>query len=74
VGKKPAEPELEFLKSLWGLGTEEVIVPARQATEAGGIHSLESIPGLFKNTGSECFANFYIQYFCLCMGEIDCIA
>ncbi len=42
--------ELEFLKSLWGLGTEEewVIVPARQATQAGGIHSLESIPGLHK--------------------------
>jgi hypothetical protein len=39
--------ELEFLNSLWGLGTEEeyrVIVPARQATWAGGIHSLESIP------------------------------
>ncbi len=44
-------PELEFLTSLWGLATEEeyrVIVPARQATEAGGIHSLESIPGLHK--------------------------
>ncbi len=25
-----------------------VNVPARQATEAGGIHSLESIPGLHK--------------------------
>ncbi len=25
-----------------------VIVPARQATQAGGIHSLESIPGLHK--------------------------
>jgi hypothetical protein len=25
-----------------------VIVPARQATKAGGIHSLESIPGLHK--------------------------
>jgi hypothetical protein len=26
-----------------------VIVPARQATEAGGIHSLESIPGPHKH-------------------------
>jgi hypothetical protein len=25
-----------------------VIVPVRQATQAGGIHSLESIPGLHK--------------------------
>jgi hypothetical protein len=42
------KPELEFLKSLWGQGTEfrnRVIVPARQATYAGEIHSLESIPG-----------------------------
>jgi hypothetical protein len=44
-------PELEFLNNLWGLGTEyrkRTIVPARQATKAGGIHSLESIPGLHK--------------------------
>ncbi len=42
-------PELEFLKSLWGLGTEEeegYRTPARQATQSGGIHSLESIPGV----------------------------
>jgi hypothetical protein len=32
-----------------------VIVPARQATWTGGIHSLESIPEPHKNTGSECF-------------------
>ncbi len=37
--------ELEFLKSLWGLGTEEV---KGYRTEAGRIHSLESIPGLQK--------------------------
>ncbi len=30
-----------------------VIVPACQTTEAGGIDSLESIPGKFKNTVSE---------------------
>ncbi len=43
-----SRPELEFLNNLWGPGTEQdrVIVPARQATQAGGIHSLESIPGL----------------------------
>ncbi len=36
-------PELEFLKRLWGLGTEEeqVIVVARKATQADGIGSLE---------------------------------
>ncbi len=33
---------LEFLNILWGLGTEE-----KQATQ-GGIHSLESVPGLHK--------------------------
>jgi hypothetical protein len=27
---------------------KRIIVPARQATYAGGIHSLESIPGLHK--------------------------
>ncbi len=39
--------ELEFLKSLWGLGTEEEqgFRTGPQATLAGGIHSLESIPG-----------------------------
>jgi hypothetical protein len=50
--------ELEFLNNLWGLGTyrnsrnrnsrNRVIVPARPATYSGGIHSLESIPGLHK--------------------------
>jgi hypothetical protein len=34
---------LEILNILWGPGTEE-----DRATEAGGIHSLESIPGLHK--------------------------
>jgi hypothetical protein len=54
-----AKAELEFLNNLWGLYEEprrnRVIVPARQATWARAIHSLESIPGLhkrFKNTGS----------------------
>jgi hypothetical protein len=28
------------------VGIGRVIVPARQATKAGGIHSLESIPGI----------------------------
>ncbi len=41
----PAKTELEFLNSLWGLGTEQEqgIVPAHQASQAGGIHSLKSI-------------------------------
>ncbi len=44
--------ELEFLNNQWGLGTEWewVIEPVRQATLAGGIHSLESIPGLHKRS------------------------
>jgi hypothetical protein len=42
--------ELEFLKSLCGLGTKEEYGyrTARQATKAGGFHSLESIPELHK--------------------------
>jgi hypothetical protein len=42
--------ELEFLKNLRGYPPSRngVIVPARQATQAVGIHSLESIPGLRK--------------------------
>jgi hypothetical protein len=41
---------LEFLNNIWGLepSRNRVIVPARQATEAGGIHFLESIPELHK--------------------------
>ncbi len=43
--------ELEFLNAVLG-GQEPsrngIIVPARQATQAGEIHSLESIPGLHK--------------------------
>jgi hypothetical protein len=48
---------LEMLNNLWKLGTEyrnSVVVPARQATQPGGIGSLESILGLFyslKNSG-----------------------
>jgi hypothetical protein len=42
-----------FKQSMGAIGTEQeygyrVIVPARQATKAGGIHSLESVPGLHK--------------------------
>jgi hypothetical protein len=33
---------------IWAQSWNRVIVPARQATQAGGIHSLESIPGLLK--------------------------
>ncbi len=45
--------------NLWGLKEPTIIsvtVPARQATQAGGIDTLESIPGLlksWKNSGSE---------------------
>ncbi len=42
---------LEFLNNLRGLGTEyrnRVVVPARQATQPGGIDSLESTLGLHK--------------------------
>ncbi len=41
---------LEFFNNLWGLGTSSnrVVLTVRQATFAGGIHSLESIPGLHK--------------------------
>jgi hypothetical protein len=38
--------ELEFLNNLWGLGEpsrNRVVVPAGQATQPGGIGSLESI-------------------------------
>ncbi len=40
-------PELKFLKSLWGLGTEEEegYRAGPPGYRAGGIHSLESIPG-----------------------------
>jgi hypothetical protein len=42
---------MEFLKSLWGLGTEEeqgfrTVPPGYMA---GGIHSLESMPGPHKH-------------------------
>ncbi len=42
---------LEFLNNLRRLRTSRntVIVPGRQATQAGGIDSLESIPSLFKS-------------------------
>jgi hypothetical protein len=48
-GCRSDSPELEILKNLWGLGIKyrnKVIVPARQARWAGGIHSLDSILGL----------------------------
>jgi hypothetical protein len=43
-------PVLELLNNLGGLGIEwnKVVVPARQATQPGGIGSLESILGLLK--------------------------
>jgi hypothetical protein len=43
---------LEILNNLRGLGTDigvGLFVPARQATQPGGIGSLESILGLFKS-------------------------
>ncbi len=43
---------LEFLNNPWGLGTDyrnRVVVPASQATQPGGIGSLESILGLLKS-------------------------
>ncbi len=45
-------PYWNFLNSLWGLkepSTRRVAVPTRQATQAGRIDSLESIPGLLKS-------------------------
>ncbi len=42
---------LEFKNNLWGLGSEyrnRIVVPAHQATKAGGIVSLESILGSIK--------------------------
>ncbi len=44
-------PKLKFLNNQWGLGTEQgwVIVLAHQATQAGRIDSLESIPGLLRS-------------------------
>ncbi len=38
---------LEFFNNLWGIGTEwnRVVAPARQATQPGGVGSLESILG-----------------------------
>ncbi len=39
-----------FLKNLWVLGTgNRVVVPGRQATQSGGIGSLESVLGLLKS-------------------------
>ncbi len=41
---------LEFENNLLGLGIlYMVVVQARQGTQAGGIYSLESIPGILKN-------------------------
>jgi hypothetical protein len=37
-----------IFKQSMGQEGKEFIVPARKATQAGGIHSLESIPGLHK--------------------------
>ncbi len=52
--RRRKSPVLEFLNNLWELGTEEpsrnkLIIPARQATYAGGIDSLESILGFIKS-------------------------
>jgi hypothetical protein len=54
--------ELELLNSLWGLetGRNRVIVPARQATKASGIHSLESILGLHKRLKIRALYSFYV--------------
>ncbi len=53
---------LEFLNNLWELepSRNRVVVPARQATQAGGVDSLESILVLLKGKNSvsekdECF-------------------
>ncbi len=42
---------MEFLNDLWGLGPSwnRIVVPARPATQAGGIGSLESIPGILNS-------------------------
>ncbi len=42
---------LEFLNNLWGLGTEQEqgYRTGPTGTQAGGIDSLESIPGLHKS-------------------------
>jgi hypothetical protein len=45
-----------ILDNLWGRGTEE---PARQATEAGGIDSVESIPELHKSLKIPALATVY---------------
>ncbi len=41
---------LVFLNNLWGLGPSRnrVVVPARQATQPGGIGSLQAVLGLLK--------------------------
>jgi hypothetical protein len=39
----------EISKQSMGLGTEKVVVPARQATQPGGIGSLKSILGLLRS-------------------------
>ncbi len=45
------KPVLEFENNQWGRGPSRnsVVVPARQATQPGGIGSLESILGLIKS-------------------------
>ncbi len=44
-----ATKNLEFLKSVWGLGTkEEQGYRTGPPGQAGGIHSWESVPGLHK--------------------------
>jgi hypothetical protein len=48
---RPSLSVLKFFNNLWGASTSRnrVIVPARQATQPGGIGFLESILGLLKS-------------------------
>jgi hypothetical protein len=56
---------LEFLNNVWGLGTDRVIVKARQATLPGGDDSLESIPGRLKRVQIRALAGRYDNLFIL---------
>ncbi len=63
IHKNRSYTVLEFSNNLWGLGTEQeqgyrLIVPARQATQAGGIDSLDSIPGLLTSLKILALYNF----------------
>ncbi len=56
---------LKFLNNLWGYepSRNRDVVPSRQATQSGGIRSLESIVGLLKSLkirAQQC--NFYHRF------------